>query len=98
MGKQQKGGKIFAFPRMRHVKNRILCTEDDRDAFAAARKEAGLEDLTFHDLRHTFASRLREARGCNHETGSFGTQQGGNERRLHTLIRGIQTACSGVDC
>lgn len=30
-------------------------------AFTAACKSAGIQDLTFHDLRYTFASRLREA-------------------------------------
>lgn len=30
-------------------------------AFGAACREVEIQDLTFHDLRHTFASRLREA-------------------------------------
>jgi len=32
-----------------------------KTAFTSAVREAGLEDSRFHDLRHTFATRLNEA-------------------------------------
>jgi integrase len=44
------------FPSM---KRRSALVEIKR-GFAAARKEAGLHDLHFHDLRHTFGTRLAE--------------------------------------
>jgi integrase len=68
-------------------------------AFGAACREAGIQDLTFHDLRHTFASRLRRSwRRRNYEEGSPGTQHCRNERRLHALISRVKSTCSAVDC
>ena len=34
---------------------------DIETGFTAAVRDAGLEDFRFHDLRHTFATRLNEA-------------------------------------
>jgi integrase len=36
-------------------------SDNVKKAFAAARHEAGLDDVRLHDLRHTFCSRLVEA-------------------------------------
>lgn len=38
-----------------------------KKAFTVACSEAGIEDFHFHDLRHTFATRLGDA-GCNATT------------------------------
>lgn len=46
-------GSVFTF--------RGKSIESVRTAFNKARKKAGLEDVRFHDLRHTFASRLVQA-------------------------------------
>jgi len=40
---------------------------DVKKAFVAACIDAGIEDFHFHDLRHTFATRLGDA-GCNATT------------------------------
>jgi integrase len=37
---------------------------DVKKGFVAACIDAGIEDFHFHDLRHTFATRLGDA-GCN---------------------------------
>ena len=62
-------------------------------------KEAGIQDLTFHDLRHTFASRLREA-GVDAITRRDLLGQSSVEMSdgLHALISGVKTTCSAVDC
>jgi integrase len=40
---------------------------DVKKGFVAAYSDAGIEDFHFHDLRHTFATRLGDA-GCNATT------------------------------
>jgi excisionase family DNA binding protein len=49
-----KSDHVFLYPR---TKKPIA---DVKTAFNAAKKDAGIKDLRFHDLRHTFASRLVE--------------------------------------
>ena len=46
----KKTGPVFSF--------RGKAIRDPKTAFGRARELAGIEDLRFHDLRHTFASRL----------------------------------------
>ena len=67
-------------------------------AFGAACREAGIQDLTFHDLRHTCFTIKRSWCRRNYEKGFLGTQHCRNERRLHALISGVKTTCSAVDC
>ncbi|MFX0211364.1 MAG: site-specific integrase, partial [Candidatus Hodarchaeota archaeon] len=49
-----KSDYVFLYPR---TKKPIA---DVKTAFNAAKEDAGIKDLRFHDLRHTFASRLVE--------------------------------------
>jgi len=59
----QKGELVFASRRIakRRAGEGLV---DVKKAFTVACSEAGIEDFHFHDLRHTFATRLGDA-GCN---------------------------------
>jgi integrase len=64
--KTQKGDLVFASRRIakRRAGEGLV---DVKKAFVAACQDAGIEDFHFHDLRHTFATRLGDA-GCNATT------------------------------
>ncbi|HSL54169.1 MAG TPA: site-specific integrase, partial [Pyrinomonadaceae bacterium] len=64
--KTQKGDLVFASRRIakRRAGEGLV---DVKKAFVAACIDAGIEDFHFHDLRHTFATRLGDA-GCNATT------------------------------
>src|ERR1041384_6354638 len=61
--KSQTGDLVFESRRI--VKRRVAeGLVDVKKAFVAACSDAGIADFHFHDLRHTFATRLGDA-GCN---------------------------------
>lgn len=62
----QKGDLVFASRRIakRRAGEGLV---DVKKGFVAACVEAGIDDFHFHDLRHTFATRLGDA-GCNATT------------------------------
>jgi len=55
--KMNNGGSdyVFLYPKTHNP------VKDVKTAFNAAKRRAGIKDLRFHDLRHTFASRLIES-------------------------------------
>ena len=64
--KSQTGDLVFESRRI--VKRRAgEGLVDVKKAFLAACQDAGIDDFHFHDLRHTFATRLGDA-GCNATT------------------------------
>ena len=87
-----KGDFVFTHPPGQKINIHTL-----RWAFERAVKKAGLEDLRFHDLRHTFASRLAQSgvdpytiqRLMGHK--SFTTTQRYAHHYLGSLKRGIMS-------
>ncbi len=60
----QKGDLVFASRRIAKKRADERLVVDVKKAFVAACSDAGITDFHFHDLRHTFATRLGDA-GCN---------------------------------
>ena len=77
---------------------RVFITKENREWWTAARKEAKIKNLRWHDLRHTFATRLMAVsknmkvvqEACGH--GSMATTSRYahvNNERLHKEMSGL---------
>jgi len=78
---------------------RVFPFKSLRSAWEGARSRAGLDDLRFHDLRHTFATRLIESgvdpvrvqRLLGHSTLLM------TQRYLHATDDGLRSAVAQLD-
>ena len=86
--KTQKGDLVFASRRIakRRAGEGLV---DVKKAFVAACEDAGIEDFHFHDLRHTFGTRLAEA-DCSEATIADLMGHSDPQPRDATLTRRIE--------